>query len=307
MDSRSLFLFFVFTIHRRGGGFTPFASSLGLNLVQGHSDGATGYGPPIPEYGLIENPAENIHEVGARIAAEHGYETSSEANKFWLEKATTWILSNPAGELRLLGAKLGAFWGYAPFDSYFDLKRDIESDSSLNHLILPRYLLMAFLANGVISFLIFRRKYWVLSIPILVSFITILGFFHSERYILPVLPVSLAIAACGLQLLFQKLRTVERKKAIIAILIASALLLSGRLWPVPEIPEGQYLYNRAAKAFNMRNHLLALTLFEESIEASPYGSSISVHARMEALRISQTLNLEDRIYFHTEALRLELQ
>ncbi len=166
---------------------------------------------------------------------------------------------------------------------------------------------MAFLATGVISFLIFKKKFWVLSIPILISLITILGFFHSERYILPVLPVSLAIAASGLQLLFQKLRTAERKKAIVAILIASALLLSGRLWPVPEIPEGQYLYNRAAKAFNMQNHLLALTLFEESIEASPSGSSISVHARMEALRISQALNLEDRTILHTEALELVLQ
>lgn len=291
----------------QGGSFSPFASSLGLNLVQGHADGATGYGPPIPEYDLIENPSENIHEVGARVAAEHGYETSSDANKFWLKKAVNWILNNPAGEMRLLGAKLGAFLGFTPFDSYFDLQRDIKNDASLFHLILPRFLLVAFLIGGIVPFLIFRNKNWVVVTPFLISLVTILAFFHSERYLLPVLPVTFGVASYGLHLLFHKLRTVERKKAIAAILISISLLLPGILWPTPEISEGQYLYNRAAKAYNMRNYLLALTLFEESAEISPPGTTTSIHSRMEALRISQAYNFEDRIILHTESLQAELQ
>jgi hypothetical protein len=130
---------------------------------------------------------------------------------------------------------------------------------------------------------------------------------HSERYWLPSVPVTLAISSYGIQLLFDKLRTADRKKVIASILITTVLMMPGRLWLVPDIPQSQYLYNRAAKAHNMRNYLLALTLFEESAETSPPGSTTAIYARMEALRISQALNLEDRIILHTELLRRELE
>ncbi|RKZ05197.1 hypothetical protein DRQ21_00015 [Candidatus Fermentibacteria bacterium] len=290
----------------QGGGFTPFASSAGLNLVLGHAEGASGYGPPIAEYGLIENPSEDIHQVAARIAAENGANTPSEINSFWMEKAVNWILSNPESELEMLGIKLGAFFGYKPYDTYFDLDRDIENDRSLKLLFVPRYILIAFISAGLISFLMFDKKNRFLALPVIIALAASLGFVHSERYQLPSVPVTLAISSYGIQLLFYNLKTADRKRAIASILIAIVLMIPGRLWQVPEIPQGQYLYNRAAKAYNMRNYLLALTLFEESIETSLPGSTTAIYARMEALRISQALNLEDRVTLHTELLRMEL-
>ena len=286
----------------QGGGFTPFAASVGVNLVQGHADGATGYGPPIVEYGLIEGPFENIHQVGARVAAENGYLTKAEANKFWLEKSLKWIVSNPGGEFRLLRAKLGAFFGRSPYDSYFDLPRDIGSDSSLNHLIVPRYLLMIFLITGVVSFLVYRREEWSLAIPLFTALLSILAFTHSERYFILALPAALAVACSGLEIFFQNIGTPERKKTLTAVLLTFAIVLTGKPWQVAEVPYGQYLFNRGAKAYNMRNYLLALTLFEESAEASPPGSSTFINAESEALRISQAYNFDDRILLHTESL-----
>jgi hypothetical protein len=291
----------------QGGEFTPFASSLGLNLVQGHAESATGYGPPIPEYGLIENPSENIHEVGARIAAENGYTSPSEADKFWLEKAVNWILNNPGDEFRLLGAKLGAFLGYKPFDEYFDLQRDIRNDTSLKHLILPRYILIAFIVTGIVPFLLFGNSIKTLAVPVLVSLITILAFCHSERYLLPVLPVTAAISGAGLQLLFHTIKNKHWKRASIAVLSAAALMIPGALWPVPDIPESVYFYNRAAKAYNMGNYPLALLLFEESASVSPRVTTVSINSRVEALRISRALGLEDRVQLHSRILQQETQ
>ena len=291
----------------QGGEFTPFASSTGLNLVLGHSDGASGYGPPVAEYDLIENPAEDIHQVAARIAAENGAKNPSEANSFWMQKATSWILSNPAGEFKLLGVKLGGFFGYRPYDTYFDLTRDIESDKSLKHLLLPRYILVAFIAAGVIPFLVFSKRNRILALPVLVALAASLGFVHSERYWLPAVSVTLAISSSGLSFLFQRLKTTDWKMAVAAILVAIILMIPGMIWPIPEITEGSSLYNRAAKAYNMGNCILALTLFEQAAEVSPPGSSISVHARMEALNISLFYNLEDRIILHTEALQQEME
>ncbi len=287
--------------HSQKGVFTPFASSLGVNLVQGHAEGASGFGPPIAEFGLIETPSEDIHMVGARVAAENGYTSSSEANKFWLEKALNWIIKNPSAEIRLLGIKLGAFFGYTPFDSYFDLERDIDADNSLSHLVLPRYLLMLCIVIGVLSLFILGKKGFGLSLPLIIALVTTLCFFHSERYWIPAIPVSLAAGAAGFSLLLKKMKT-NPKRAIAVVVFSLLLMTSGFFWPTPGVPEGQYVYNRAVKAYNMGNYILALSLFEEAAEASPPGSTTSVYARMEAVRILRAYNMQDRVDYHTRLL-----
>jgi len=282
--------------------FTPFSSSTGLNFVLGHAEGAAGFGPPVEEYGLVETQGEDICMVGSRIAAENGHTTSSDASWFWFLKGVNWIVSNPSGELKLFAVKLGASFGYRPFDSYFDLQRDIDVDSSLKHLVVPRYILVLFMVAGAVPFLFFNRKRWILALPLLIVLVTTLGFFHSERYWIPAIPVTLAIASAGLHSLLSKLNT-ARKTSIIAIAIALLLMIPGSLWPVPEIPEGLYLYNRAAKAFNMRNYIMALILFEESAEASPPGSITYVQARMQVLRITEALDMENQIIHYSPLLQ----
>jgi hypothetical protein len=271
---------------------SPFSTSTGLNFVLGHSDGAAGFGPPVPEYGLVETAGEDICMVGARVAAEHGHTTASGASWFWMGKGLGWIAANPVGELRLLAVKLGAAFGYSPFDSYFDLQRDTGSDGSLKHLLVPRYLLMLYIVTGTVSFLVFRRKGRVLALPLLVALATSLVFFHSERYWIPALPVSLAMASAGLQTLFEKLRS-RRKESIIAAALSLLLMSAGALWPVPDVPEGQYLYNRAVKAYNMQNYVMALSLFERAAEASPPGSTVREQAELQVQRIEEALEIGD--------------
>ncbi len=288
------------------GVFSPFASSTGLNLVLGHAESASGYGPPIPEYQLIENSQEDIHQVAVRVAFENGAETSSEVNKYWMNKAVNWIVNNPTKEFRLLGVKLGAFLGYKPFDTYFDLERDLAIDSSLKYLILPRYLLIAFILLGLVPFLLLVRKNPFLLLPLFIAFIASLAFVHSERYWLPAVPVTLAVASAGIQYLYNKFRVIKKIKLIVLSFFVLFLMLPGLLWPVPSIPQDQYLFNRAVKAYNLRIYILALSLFEESASISPPGSSVSILARMEALRISEAYNMEAKIIFHTEILRNEM-
>jgi hypothetical protein len=75
----------------------------------------------------------------------------------------------------MLGIKLGAFFGYKPYDTYFDLDRDIENDRSLKLLFVPRYILIAFVSAGLISFLIFDTKNRFLALPIIVALQHLLG------------------------------------------------------------------------------------------------------------------------------------
>jgi len=296
-------LFLSFWHSGQGGGFSPFASATGLNLVLGHADGATGYGPPIVEHGLVETPGEDIHQAAARVAAVHGYDDPVAADRFWLKTAVSWMLANPGRELELLLVKLGGAFGHVPFDVYFDLQRDVASDPSLGHLFVPRFLLVAFLALGAGSLLFHRGACRFLLAPVAVSLLSSVVFVHSERFWIPALPAALAVSAAGLTLFLRGFR--HRWKTAVSVTILVLLLLPGILRPTPETPLGLYLYNRAVKVFHMGNMPLSLLLFEEAAEVSPRGTHTSVYARIMAVQIARSLSMEDRADAHALILRQE--
>lgn len=296
-------LFLSFWHLGQGGGFSPFASATGLNLVLGHSDGASGYGPPIVEHGLVESPGEDIHQAAARVAAEHGFDDPVEADRFWLKTAVSWMLANPGRELELLLVKLGGAFGHAPFDVYFDLRRDVASDTSLRHLPVPRLLIVAFLGLGTGALLFHRGACRFLLAPVVVSLLSSVVFVHSERFWIPALPAALAVSAAGLTLFFRGLR--QRWKTAASLLVLVLAMLPGVLRPTPETPPGLYLYNRAVKAFQLGNLPHSLLLFEEAAEVSPSGSHTSVYARLMAVQICRSLSMDERADAHALILRRE--
>ena len=289
----------------QGGSFSPFAASTGLNLMLGHADGATGYGPPIPEQGLVESPGEDIHQAAARVAASRGYANPSAADGYWLRTALGWILNNPAREAELLLVKLGGALGYRPYDVYFDLRRDVAADVSLGHLPAPRVLLIGFIALGAASLVFYPGRGGVMLTPLLVSLLSSLVFVHSERFWIPALPSALAAACAGVSCLIRG--RCGKGTLPVVIGITAALLVPGALRPVPEIPLGQYLYNRGVKAYNLGSAPHALFLFEEAAMASPPGTVTSIQAGFMALEISRALGLEERARARALDLARELE
>ncbi len=287
----------------QGGGFSPFVSATGLNLVLGHADGASGYGPPIVEHGLVETPGEDIHQAAARVASEHGFDDPAEADRFWLRTAVSWMLANPGREFELLLVKLGGAFGFIPYDVYFDLQRDVASDPSLGHLVVPRVLLVAFMALGAGSLLVHRGACRFLLAPVAVSLLSSVLFVHSERFWIPALPAALAVSAAGLTLFCRGFR--HGRKTAASVLVLVLLMLPGFLRPTPETPLGLYLYNRAVKVFHMGNMPLSLLLFEEAAEVSPGGTLTSVYARVMAVQIARSLSMDERADAHALILRQE--
>jgi hypothetical protein len=287
------------------GRFSPFAASTGLNLMLGHADGATGYGPPIPEQGLVESPGEDIHQAAARVAASRGYATPSAADGYWLKTALNWILRNPGREAELFLVKLGGALGYRPYDVYFDLRRDVESDGSLGHLPAPRALLVGFIALGAASLVFYPGRGGVFLTPVLVSLLSSLVFVHSERFWIPAIPSALAAASAGVSCLVRG--RCGRGTLPVVIGITAVLLAPGALRPVPEIPLGQYLYNRGVKAYNLGSSSHALFLFEEAARVSPRGTATSIQAGVMALEISRALGLDGRARARALDLARELE
>jgi hypothetical protein len=284
-----------------GAGFYPFPRATGLTLILGHNDDATGFGPPAPSVGLVENDREDLRAVSLRVAAENGAAGAIEADRYWSRLALQWIGGNPGRELELLLKKAGGFFGHRPFDVYYDIARIRRFNSLFRVVRLPRIVVTGLFCAGLVPFLLWAGlrgvRRWALLAPVLAAVLTSLVFVHSERFFLPVVPQMLVIAGLGLR---QAFMSQSRPRAAGAVAAGLLLLVPAVLRPVPAIPEGLYLRSLAARAYNMTDYELALTLYERSALLSPEGSINYVQAHQAAARVARAMGLEETADAHEE-------
>lgn len=286
-----------------GGGFYPFPRATGVNLVLGHSSESTGYGPPIPSMGLVETGRGDIHDVAASVAADSGYRDPASADAFWTRKALAWITAHPLEELRLLSVKMGGFFGWRGFDSYYDMSRVRSFNPVFTFFPVPRWVPVLLFLAGLLPFCLRGRHRVPVLAPVAVALASTLLFVHSERYFLPVLPLMIASGTAGLTVLFRSFRD-NRAGWTAAGAAGLVLAVPALLHPVPGVPEPLFVGSLAVRAYHMEDWDLALELFERSALISPPGSVPWVQGHREAARIAGALGMEERAEQH---LRMLLQ
>ncbi len=282
-------------------GFTPFPSCGGFNLVLGHSDDASGYGPPAPSVGLVESATEDIGQVAMRLAFDRGgVRDFAGADSYWTEMGFRLILDHPEQEVELTLRKLGGFFGLVPFDVYYDLSRLDRFNPALKLFALPRWVLIGFFAACLIPFLRYGRNRTAAVVPVAAAIGTSVLFFHCERFVMPALPVMAAIAASGLTAV-----TAERGHAagrLLMILAGLTLLAPGFIRPAPVIPEGIYLQSLAVRAYNSGDPMLALTFYERAAIVAPEGSVTWRDSHLAAASLAESIGDYERARVHRACL-----
>lgn len=278
-------------------GFTPFPSCGGLNLVLGHADDATGYGPPAPSVGLVESSSEDIGQVAMRLAFERGgVRDFAGADSYWLHMAFRLILDDPLQEVELTLRKLGGFFGHVPFDVYYDLSRLSRFNPALGVIAMPRLVVIGFFLAFLAPFLVRGRHRTAALFPAAAALGTSVLFFHCERFMLPALPAMMAVGAAGLTALCR-----TGTPAMLRVLLPAAglsLLAPGFLRPAPVIPEGIYLQSLAVRAFNSGDRMLALTFYERAALESPRGTVTWHDSHAAAAALLEALGDEERAMQH---------
>ncbi|MCC6871359.1 MAG: hypothetical protein IT351_03160 [Candidatus Fermentibacter sp.] len=253
-------------------GFTPFPSCGGFNLVLGHADDASGYGPPAPSMGLVETSSEDIGQVAMRIAFESGGVTDfAEADAYWRDIGLRLILDRPVQEVELTLRKLGGFFGAVPFDVYYDLSRLGRFNPALGPFLVPRWLLIGFFTAFLPPFVVWGRHRTAALFPAAAALGTVILFFHCERFVLPAVPVMMAAGASGATALFTR-RSVPVRARAMMVLAGLSLMAPAVLRPTPVVPEGIYLQSIGARAYNAGDKALALTFYERAALESPSGT-----------------------------------
>lgn len=285
-----------------GGGFYPLPRATGLNLVLGHNAESSAYGSSLPSLGLVETGEKDFHEVGIDVARSNGMTTIEECDAYWKNIAFEWIIQNPGDEFILLCKKAGGFFGLKPFDQYYELQRIDSFNPVLPFFFVPRWLIIGFFLIGLLPFCIYGRWRIIALLPIAVSLASVLLIFHSERYFLPILPILLAVTATGCTILFQFIRQTPLK-GIAFGLAGLILLIPALIYPVPGIPEEQYIGSLGVRAFHMQDYELALELFERQAVLAPPGTVPWMQGHTNAANICRALGMEERALEHEQIIK----
>jgi cytochrome c-type biogenesis protein CcmH/NrfG len=212
-----------------GNEFVLIASHGGLNLYIGNNPQADGMHVYVPGLSL---GTEDIYSGSAELAQREAGRalTPSEVSRHFARKATEFILGQPVAAARLMSAKLAYFWSH----------REILNNKHI-YLLTERYTpVVAFLPLGFwligplgLMGLVACRGRWLGLFPlwgfVLVYTASVVLFFVTARFRVPVLPVLMLLGAYGVQTLLQALakRDWIRSAALLLALAVGGVLASG--------------------------------------------------------------------------------
>ena len=190
------------------GSFVPVASHGGINLYIGNRAGTSGiYEPPrnvrADMRGLVED-ARAIAEAETRRSL-----TEAEVSDFYMRATLEGIKAHPGQWLRLMGRKFILFWNGAEVPSVPNVFFFEKSFVSLKLLFLPFAVISPLSICGCIVLFRSRRNRSVVTLFLGCALVSVVLFFVSTRYRLPVVPILILLAA---YFLVWAAREVSRRK-----------------------------------------------------------------------------------------------
>ncbi|RJP31859.1 MAG: hypothetical protein C4547_14940 [Phycisphaerales bacterium] len=275
-----------------GGEWVLIASQGGVNFYIGNnptSDGARAVAPGTR--GDWVGGYEDTHRIAE--GAEGRALTEGEVSSYWFKQSIGWIRSAPGAWLQLMGRKLLLFWtprelsnnkpiaffaAFSPIYAFLPIGFSVVAPLGLGATVLvPRerraagWLLMGFGGAYVVSVVLF---------------------FCTARYRLPVVPVLMVLGAAGVSWGVRCWRAQRHGRVALAILLAAAVALVMQVMPVQGLPEA---YERA-EGYRVlgQYHLLDRRSGDGDLDAAVYYLS-------EAVRVDPTHAMAHQLLAHAIA------
>ncbi|MFH1681113.1 MAG: tetratricopeptide repeat protein [Candidatus Eisenbacteria bacterium] len=235
--------------YRVAKDFVLISSNGGINLFIGNNEAATGlFSRNVPGFGEFGNcfdyPAivRNLEQhVGRRLKA-------SEVSAYFTREALRFIRENPIGFAKLTAKKAGLFWGSREITHNKAVWCARQNSSVLRNTPGNFSVVLALGAVGLGLMLLDRRRErtgreesatisanrkWEMSVLLLglvvVYFLSVLPFFSTSRYRVPVIPFLLLFAAYGVWRICVFIWTRDLRRgfawlAVVAVLYGSHVL-----------------------------------------------------------------------------------
>lgn len=255
----------------RGGEFKLTTSQLGANFFIGNNPAADGtyrsVRKMIGEPQLEGNDAVRLaeRETGRKMAP-------GEVSDFWLQKALTYIRTEPLGWVRLLGKKWLMVWNAREVEDSDDFYVYTRWSWLLTGLgWISHFGILAPLA--ALGIWISRRQWrrlWLLYAMILSLASSVAIFYVFGRYRFPLVPLLTLFAAAAMVHSYDwfPTRRVQPVFVSLAVLLAAALVVN---WPIYHVRgPGSAGYNNLSNAYYKQGKLAdAITTARKALEVEP--------------------------------------
>jgi len=211
-----------------GGDSVLIASQGGINFYIGNNEQADGFTALLPGFGNTWQYSDAEFEAANSTDKKIGSIKPSEVSDYYYNKSFTYILSKPADFIKLIVKKLYLFWNYF----------EISNNNNLYFLtdyigmsIIPIFLFTIISPLGLVGAVLclFKdRRFWIFPIIIFGYMFTVIAFFVTGRFRLPVVPLLSITAGFTLYEIYSGWIHKNYRKAI--ILTASTLLVGLFAW-----------------------------------------------------------------------------
>jgi tetratricopeptide (TPR) repeat protein len=248
--------------------FTPSVVG-GINFYKGNNPNATG-SCMLPQ-GVSSSPLEELKTSIEYAGKETGTTlTPSQASQYWLFKGLTFIKDNPLDAASLYVKKFTLFWRKEELS--------VSIDYALSKTLVP-LLRLPFISFGLIAplallglILVFKRKNTFLITLFTFSYmLSVIIFFISGRYRLPVVPFLIIFASFTLSHVIELLRAKEIKRiaTIVAVFILLFIGINYNFGYVTRPPSNTH-YSNLGRIYVREGRLdEALTALEKALLINP--------------------------------------
>jgi Tfp pilus assembly protein PilF len=206
--------------------FVPVTSNAGINFYIGNSEVATGifYPPPGTDFVTDATTRTYVERLTGRDM------TPSEVSAYWFDKAFSFIRSNPAAELKLLGRKAAMFFNAYEMPQIESYELTRRRYSSLKLFPVHFWFLGGVGILGLLLSWSRWRSHFLLYGFVLSYALSIVCFFVTARYRIQIAPVMALFTGYALLGPLPRINSARRGAGILGLLLLIFFLTQPRLF-----------------------------------------------------------------------------
>ena len=290
------------TIHNLAAekDFVLVTSNAGFNFYIGNHPGADGLFE-IPDRVDMDNDPS-----GSRIAEKDAGKTlkSSEISSYWMQRGVKFVKNNPWNFIKLLAVKFYHFWGRLEIPQIYSMRLMSNFMPVLKWPLIGFALIGPLSLMGIIMNIMERERRKLLFVLFVIVYcLSLLPFFMTARYRIPVIPV-LCIPAAAIVL--SVVHSIQNRKWKRLIILAAGVViifaLSGNAFLFEEERETSQFYNALGLIYMKENETeKAVESYRKAIIAYPTSYAYANLANI----YYQNNQPEQAVKFYSKALAME--
>jgi len=257
---------------------SPFSAQGGINFYIGNNAEAKGYF--MSPQGISGSPIEQVKTSILYAEKEAGIKlTPSQASRYWLNKGLKFIKDNPHDTLLLYLKKFALFWSKEeiPLNISYSLARNLVPIFQLPFI--PFGIISPLAIIGILLS-VRGKKSALLNLFIFSYMVSVIIFFVSTRYRLPVVPFLIICASSTLYHLVAMMRAGKIKSLIIVtilcFIVSAGVNVPSEYFKLASTPEH---YNNLGKLYYAKGNLdKAIINLREALAMNP--SFVEAHCNL---------------------------